>query len=250
MLGERFGAEIFTYSKLVDELRSPEEVLNRLSVITKQYCQLQVLGALLLPFRWGDIDSLEKGKTVFLHESAPRGWFEEYRELCRSSLAPGLMLAQLALAPFSVTETMRKLEPLGSDRWAHELALKFGMRDGITCPIGGRWVVTFWSKTVLPSELVAHLRPLLYVGASFAAMRLQHLMPPHTGRLGKGSFLTPRELSVLRLLSAGQTIKQMAAHLGLGEETIRSHLKKSQTKLGVQSRTHAIAQAVRLRLIP
>jgi DNA-binding CsgD family transcriptional regulator len=31
---------------------------------------------------------------------------------------------------------------------------------------------------------------------------------------------------------------------------VRSHLKKAQSKLGVNDRTHAVAQAMRLHLIP
>jgi LuxR family quorum sensing-dependent transcriptional regulator len=42
----------------------------------------------------------------------------------------------------------------------------------------------------------------------------------------------------------------VARALGLGEETIRSHLKKAQTKLGARSRTHAVAEALRQNLIP
>jgi len=42
----------------------------------------------------------------------------------------------------------------------------------------------------------------------------------------------------------------IAQALGLGEETIRSHLKKAQAKLEVRNRTHAACEAVRLNLIP
>jgi LuxR family quorum sensing-dependent transcriptional regulator len=38
--------------------------------------------------------------------------------------------------------------------------------------------------------------------------------------------------------------------LGLGEETVRSHLRKAQSKLGVRNKTQAIAEALRQRLIP
>ena len=68
--------------------------------------------------------------------------------------------------------------------------------------------------------------------------------------IGKGTALTARELAVLRLLSNGKRTRETAELLGLGEETVRSHLKKAQAKLGVQERSHAIAQAIRLHLIP
>ena len=59
-----------------------------------------------------------------------------------------------------------------------------------------------------------------------------------------------RELAVLRLLSIGCPTKEVAAQFELGEETVRSHLKKAQAKLGVHGTSHAVAQAIRQRLIP
>jgi DNA-binding CsgD family transcriptional regulator len=88
------------------------------------------------------------------------------------------------------------------------------------------------------------------MGASFAAIRLQRLIDPYVKRLGTGSSLTPRELAVLRLVSNGKRVREIARLLDLGEETVRSHIKKAQSKLGVRDRTHAVVQAVRLRLIP
>ena len=44
-------------------------------------------------------------------------------------------------------------------------------------------------------------------------------------------------------------MREIAQLLGLGEETVRSHLKKAQVKLGVRERTHAVAQAIQLQLI-
>ena len=39
-------------------------------------------------------------------------------------------------------------------------------------------------------------------------------------------------------------------NLGLGEETVRTHIKKAQLKLGVRTLGAAIASAIRLHLIP
>ena len=66
----------------------------------------------------------------------------------------------------------------------------------------------------------------------------------------KGAELTPRKLSVLRALSLGERPSQVAEHLGLGEETVRTHIKKAQLKLGVRTLGAAIASAIRLHLIP
>ncbi len=71
-----------------------------------------------------------------------------------------------------------------------------------------------------------------------------------TSRIGGRKSLTPRELAILRLLSTGHQTADTAALLGLGEETVRSHIKKAQGKLGVRNRIHAVSQAIRLRMIP
>jgi DNA-binding CsgD family transcriptional regulator len=69
-------------------------------------------------------------------------------------------------------------------------------------------------------------------------------------RMGKRARVTPRELAVLRLLAMGRQTGEIAHLLGLGEETVRSHLKKVQAKLGVRNRPHAVAEAMRQQLIP
>ena len=68
--------------------------------------------------------------------------------------------------------------------------------------------------------------------------------------MGKRARVTARELAVLRLTSMGRQTEEIAHVLGLGEETVRSHLKKVQSKLGVRNRPHAVAEAMRQQLIP
>jgi DNA-binding CsgD family transcriptional regulator len=248
---QKLGGELLRFSSSVDGLDSPEDVLNALHDIALENCRLNVLGALMFPLRWGDWSSVAKDKTAFVHKSVPEGWWEEYAELSRRHPGPSLTLAQLSLAPFTMSDIMRMLQPLGIERWPVELSLKYGIRDSLTCPVGGRWGVAFWSKHVLSDQLTPEIRAMLFMGATFAAIRLEKLCEPYANRIGdSGGTLTPRELAVLRLASAGHQIRDTAALLGLGEETVRSHLKKAQARLGVNNRAHAVAQAIRRQLIP
>lgn len=244
------GSEMLQFTRMTDELGTADAVLDSLHEVSFGACKLSVMGALLFPIRWGDLSSLAKGKSVFLHSSVPNGWWEEWLELTRQHPGPGLALAQGTLAPITMTEMMRLIEPLGVDRWPFELALKYGMRDQLICPVGGRWVVAYWSRNDLTKRLTPEARAILLMGATFAAIRLQKLVGTHAERIGQSPRLTPRELAVLRWLSVGNKVAEAAQTLQLGEETIRTHLKKAQTKLGVHSSAHAIAQALRLRLIP
>jgi len=62
--------------------------------------------------------------------------------------------------------------------------------------------------------------------------------------------LTERELDVLRLVVAGQRNKEMAADLGISENTVKFHLRNILDKLHAQSRAEMVAMAVRDGLLP
>jgi DNA-binding NarL/FixJ family response regulator len=61
--------------------------------------------------------------------------------------------------------------------------------------------------------------------------------------------LTLRELAVLRLLTDGKTNKEIGAALSIAESTVKVHLTHLFEKLGVSSRTEAIAAATRRGLV-
>src|SRR2546425_3194766 len=61
--------------------------------------------------------------------------------------------------------------------------------------------------------------------------------------------LTQRETDVLRLLAQGQSNKQIAHSLHNTEQTIKTHVSKILSKLGVQSRTQATLYAIRVGLV-
>ena len=48
----------------------------------------------------------------------------------------------------------------------------------------------------------------------------------------------------------GAQSSEVAKALDIGAETVRSHLKKAQTKLGARNRTQAVAEALRQNLSP
>lgn len=55
--------------------------------------------------------------------------------------------------------------------------------------------------------------------------------------------LTDRELAVLECVAAGQSNRDVAAELGLAEETVKSHLKNIFQKLDVTDRIRAVTVA-------
>ncbi len=61
--------------------------------------------------------------------------------------------------------------------------------------------------------------------------------------------LTERETEVLRLLARGQSNKEIAQSLTIGEKTVKTHVSNILAKLGVPSRTQAALYAVRIGLV-
>jgi PAS domain S-box-containing protein len=62
--------------------------------------------------------------------------------------------------------------------------------------------------------------------------------------------LTERERQVLRLLAEGKTNEGAASHLSISPETVQTHVRKAMSKLQADTRTAAVATALRLSLIP
>ena len=61
--------------------------------------------------------------------------------------------------------------------------------------------------------------------------------------------LTERELDVRRLLASGRSDAEMAAELYVEQSTVKTHLIHVYSKLGVHSRTQAVARARALGLL-
>jgi DNA-binding NarL/FixJ family response regulator len=57
--------------------------------------------------------------------------------------------------------------------------------------------------------------------------------------------LSRREAEVLRCVAHGRSVDEAAAELGVGRETIRTHLQQIYRKLGVNDRAGAVAKAWR-----
>ena len=57
--------------------------------------------------------------------------------------------------------------------------------------------------------------------------------------------LTPRQVEVMHLIISGQEVPEIADVLGCCESTVRKHLENLYRRLGVQTRTAAIAQVLK-----
>jgi two-component system response regulator DegU len=100
----------------------------------------------------------------------------------------------------------------------------------------------FINKRIDPWDLPAALRQAVDP-TLFQPLRLN----PVAGSGLAEAQLTERELEILDALSAGLTNKEIGRRLFLSEQTVKFHLSSTYRKLGVSSRTEALAATYRRR---
>jgi DNA-binding NarL/FixJ family response regulator len=75
------------------------------------------------------------------------------------------------------------------------------------------------------------------------------LMPDVLAANKRDDMLTGREREILQLLSNGMSNADVAAKLFISQETVKSHVRHILTKLEADTRTHAVAIALREAII-
>jgi LuxR family maltose regulon positive regulatory protein len=137
-------------------------------------------------------------------------------------LEHGVMLRRFWAQPLDLVDGLFALAPVAAALGDRERAAEALAEAGAalaSCPDPG----------VLPDRLAAARRA--------------------PGGVVEGSELTERELAVLRLLTGGNTEREIGHELFLSFHTVHSHVKSIYRKLGVSSRADALATARARRLL-
>jgi len=89
-------------------------------------------------------------------------------------------------------------------------------------------------KNLLHKELLETIRAV-HAGKKTVSPEVSFQLAEHA----TDDALTPAEVRVLRLIAEGNANKEIAAHLSVSEETIKSQVRNILSKLGANDRTHA-----------
>jgi len=110
----------------------------------------------------------------------------------------------------------------------------------------------FLLKRATPDELVAGIRTLVAGDALVSPAVTRRLLAAYAARrvpdpalLRLTDPLTEREADVLHALADGLSTAQIASSLRVAPETVKTHVKRILTKLGVHDRTQAVVWAYR-----
>lgn len=152
---------------------------------------------------------------------------------------PQLLLVDYRLPDSVGTELLRELRRHGISTPA--VLMTANLERGFNEAAGDAGAQGSVLKSGRPDELLQTLRS---VHAGREAFDVRH--PKRDP--GRGS-LSPREREVLRHLADGATNREIAAALGVGQETVKTLVARTFAKLGVRKRAEAVDQAHNLGLL-
>lgn len=166
---------------------------------------------------------------------------EEAMELFRTR-KPDVILMDLQLPGQSGLETIRAIKRESPDARIIVLTMYQGEEDIFRALQEG--AATYLLKDSLFDDLANLIREV-YAGAVRLPPEVQARLEERRGHKG----LSGREQEVVELIAQGMRNKEIAAKLGISEETVIVHVRHVYTKLGVNDRTAALGVAVRRGLI-
>lgn len=191
--------------------------------------------------------------SVVGEASGPREASREAR-----SLIPDVVLMDLMGGPTGIRTIHRVLE--GAQSLGHRVRiLALGSHASESHLHGALRAGTsgFLFKDTPPEDLVSAVRVVSKGGAVLPPLLLHRLLDEFAPLLPSDqpqSYaprdpLSGREREVLRLLARGWSNAEIAAHLFVGASTVKSHVGKILTKLGLRDRVQAVIHAYETGLV-
>ncbi|MBP6603508.1 MAG: response regulator transcription factor [Verrucomicrobiales bacterium] len=189
--------------------------------------------------RSGLVASLEMEEGITVVAEAEDG--ESALELFREEV-PDVVLMDLQLPGWNGIETTERL--LEVVPRARVLIFSTFARDDEIQAALAAGALGYLQKTASRDELIGALRRVAE-GKAFLAPGLA----ARIAGLKIGPIVTLREREILSLVAKGKANKEIAAELGIAEDTVKRHVSNVLQKLEVSDRAQATAEAIRRGII-
>lgn len=155
---------------------------------------------------------------------------------------PDIVVMDLQLPGVSGIEATSELLKVHPD--AHVLIFSTFARDEEIQAALRAGALGYLQKSSSRDDLLAAIRTVARGGQSLPPAIAQRLR----NRLAEPE-ITPREREILALVAQGNSNKVIAAGLGISEDTVKQHVSRILTKLKVNDRAQATAEAIRRGLV-
>jgi DNA-binding NarL/FixJ family response regulator len=175
------------------------------------------------------------------------GWYATGEDALRElpGTKPDVILMDINLPGMSGVECVRRLK--AQEPFLHIVMLTVyedaeRIFESLTAGATG-----YLLKRTPPAELLEAIRDVHSGGAPMSSQIARkvvqsfHAAPPAS----ETAELSPREQEILGWLAQGFLIKEVADRLGIGFDTVRTHIRRIYEKLQVHSRAQAVAKVLR-----
>ena len=168
------------------------------------------------------------------------------------SLRPDVMLLDMVMPGTGGLEVLKAIGN-GSAGWSPAvIVLTSFQEDERVIEAVRAGALSYLPKTTAVDQVVAAVRAAARGGSVFdpgtAALLVRQVRDG--GRAGPLDVLSPRERDVLAGLARGRSNRQIARALGVGEETVKSHVSSILAKLHLTDRTQAAIFGLQQGLVP
>jgi DNA-binding NarL/FixJ family response regulator len=176
---------------------------------------------------------------------------DTYRALHAAGRPPDVVLSDYSMPRLNGIEAMRLI--LDTDASAKVLLLSAFDDRSLVVSAMNAGAVGYLLKSVPPAELRERVRsaargePVLDARTAshmIVAVRARERRPG--GSPLEGAPLSDRELDVLRLVAEGMSNTEVAARLYISSQTVKTHMERICTKLGVSGRVAAVKRGLEI----
>lgn len=159
-----------------------------------------------------------------------------------SKSTPQVVVMDLQLPGLNGIETTERLREI--DPKARVLIFSTFARDDEIQAALDAGAAGYLQKSAERDELITALRAVAAGGRYLPAGLAEHLAD-----LQLGPTITTREREILARVAQGRANKEIAADLGIAEDTVKRHISNVFQKLNVNDRAQATAEAIRRGII-
>jgi NarL family two-component system response regulator LiaR len=160
---------------------------------------------------------------------------------------PDVVLMDLVMPGMDGVQTTRAVRERFPD--VRVIALTSFPEDKLVQEVLEAGALSYLLKNVSADELGRAIRAARVGQPTLAPEAAQALISRVTAPKSPGHDLSPREREVLALMVQGLNNPDIAERLVVGRSTVKFHVSSILGKLGVQSRTEAVALAVQHHLV-